>query len=40
MIYNHKGYELEYYPQPNNTYWGICRELGIRVREDTFRMGI
>jgi hypothetical protein len=30
-----RGYKLEYYPQPNNTYWGICRELGIRVREDT-----
>lgn len=36
--YTFRGYELECYPQPNNTYWGICRELGIRVREDTFEL--
>lgn len=37
-IYTFRGYELECYPQPNNTYWGICRELGIRVRGDSFTL--
>jgi|SRR4028118_1143441 hypothetical protein len=37
-IITFRGYNLEYYPQPNNTYWGICRELGIRVREDTLEL--
>lgn len=37
-IYTFRGYELECYPQPNSTYWGICRELGIRVREDSFEL--
>ena len=37
-IYIFRGYELECYPQPNNKYWGICRELGIRVREDSFEL--
>lgn len=37
-IYTFRGYELECYPQPNNTYWGICRELGIRVQADSFEL--
>lgn len=37
-VYTFSGYELECYLQPNNTYWGICRELGIRVRADTFEL--
>lgn len=37
-IYIFRGYELECYPQPNNKYWGICRELGIRIREDSFEL--
>lgn len=37
-IYTFRGYEFECYPQPNSTYWGICRELGIRVREDSFEL--
>lgn len=34
----YKGYDLECYPQSNNTYWGICRKLGIRVREDNLEL--
>jgi len=37
-IYTFRGYELECYAQPNNKYWGICRELGISVREDSFEL--
>jgi len=33
-----RSYRLEYYLQPDNSYWGICRELGIRVREDTLEL--
>ena len=37
-IITFRGYKLECYPQPNNAYWGICRELGIRVKEDTLEL--